>query len=158
MTRSVEQQHPGEPWLMYWLGNATAIDTAWVRSIAIAWLFKEGGHWCFKPRLCGDTSLFYNAVFFLRLSIPLGIFASVRWRAATGSKALIQASFGWKLIGRLAVGPLFWLAPYLWFYGLHSWGLLALLPAIRVQSDASSAAGATGPNLGQATGFDFGTH
>lgn len=112
------------PWL---------IDTDSVKTLGIAWLFKEDGVWCFKPRLTDRVSLFYNAIFFLRLNWPLGIFAAIRWSASTTSKALLQFGVGWKLNGRIAL-------------------------LLRVQSDASSAAGSAGPNYGQATGFDFGTH
>lgn len=37
----------------------------------------------------------------------------------------------------------------------HWLGLEVLL---RIQSDATSAAGSSGPNYGQATGFNYGTH
>lgn len=112
------------PWL---------IDTDSVSSIGVAWLFKEDGAWCFKPRITGERSLFYNAVFFARINWPLGVFASFRWSASTTTKALFQTGIGWKLNGRIAV-------------------------LLRIQSDATSAAGSAGPNYGQATGFDFGTH
>jgi len=128
-----ETQHPNEPFWLYWLGNATAIDDKYVKSIGIAWLFKEGGKWKFMPRITGQQSLFFNAVFFLRLSFPFGIFASVRWSSATDKKALFQAGIGWKLNGRLAV-------------------------LFRIQSDKSSAKGVTGPNFGQSRGFYYGTH
>lgn len=133
MARIQEERHPGEPWLMYVIGNLTAIDSDWVRSIGIAWVFQENGKWIFKPRITGQQSLFYNAALFVRLSLPSGIFASVRWSSSTTSKALLQTGIGWKLNGRLAV-------------------------LLRIQSDASSAAGVTGPNLGQAGGFEYGTH
>ena len=128
-----ESQHPNEPFWLYWLGNATAIDDKYIKSIGIAWLFKENGRWSFKPRITGQQSLFFNAVFFLRLSLPLGIFASVRWSPATDKKSLLQTGFGWKLNGRLGI-------------------------LMRIQSDKTSAAGVTGPNLGQATGFNYGPH
>lgn len=38
-----EVQHHGEPYWLHWLGNATAIDDKYVKSIGIAWLFKEAG-------------------------------------------------------------------------------------------------------------------
>lgn len=129
MTRSVEQRHPGEPWLMYWLGNATAIDPSWIMTFAVAWIFKDGGKWSFVPRWCGEVSLFYNAQFFLRLSLPFGMFFGMR----LGSVRLFQCGIGWKLNGRFGI-------------------------LFRVQTDASAAKGVTGPNYGQATGYDFGTH
>ena len=128
-----ESQHPGEPFWLYWLGNATAIDDKYVKSIGIAWLFKEGGRWVFSPRITGEQSLFFNAVFFLRLSLPFGVFFAIRWAASSVKKSLFQTGIGWALNGRLKL-------------------------LLRVQSDATSAAGVTGPNYGQATGFDYGTH
>lgn len=133
MSRIIEQQHDNEPYLLYWFGNATAIDSDHVKSLGIAWLFKEDGRWNLIPRITGNTSLFYNAIFFLRLSLPFGIFASLRWSPSTTARSLFQAGLGWKLNGRLAL-------------------------LFRIQSDATSAQGVTGPNLGQATGFDYGTH
>lgn len=109
------------------------LDTDSIKSVGVAWLFKAGGRWCLKPRITGDVSLFYNAVFFLRLNWPLGIFGAVRWSSSSTTKALLQLGAGWKLNGRIAL-------------------------LLRIQSDATSAAGASGPNYGQATGFDYGTH
>jgi len=129
----LEAQHPGEPFWLYWLGNATAIDDTYVKSVGIAWLFKEGGKWKFIPRITGQQSLFFNAVFFLRFSLPFGVFFSFRWSSATDKKSLLQTGFGWKLNGRLAV-------------------------LLRIQSDISSAKGVTGPNVNQAVGFYYGPH
>jgi len=129
----LEAQHPGEPFWLYWLGNATAIDDTYVKSVGIAWLFKEGGKWKFIPRITGQQSLFFNAVFFLRFSLPFGVFFSFRWSSATDKKSLLQTGFGWKLNGRLAV-------------------------LLRIQSDISSAKGVTGPNVNQAVGFSYGPH
>ncbi len=130
------------------------LDTDSIDSIGIAWLFKEDGRWCFTPRMTGERSLFFNAVFFVRYSTCMpaffvqamltlitgwwwlmlpGAFASVRWSASSTAKALLQVGAGWKLNGRIAL-------------------------LLRVQSDASSAAGSSGPNYGQASGFDYGTH
>lgn len=104
-----------------------------ISTFAVAWLFKEGGKWVFKPRVCGSVSLFYNAVFFLRINWPIGIFVGLRWSASTDGAALFQRGIGYKLNGRLCF-------------------------ITRIQSDESAAKGVSGPNLGQATGFDFGTH
>ncbi|MRD73284.1 hypothetical protein HCX48_00545 [Rhodocyclus tenuis] len=137
MTRIVEQQHPGEPTWLWRLGNATAIGGERVRSIGIAWGFRENGRWRWRPRITGQQSLFFNAVVFVRLTwvdfMPVGFFASVRWSPSSTAKALLQTGIGWKLNGRLAV-------------------------LFRIQSDQSSAAGVTGPNSGQAPGFEYGTH
>ena len=133
MTRIVEDRHDNEPEWLWRFGNETAIDGDDVRSLAVAWLFTEGGKWRWLPRLCGRQSLYYNAVFFFRLCWPLGVFWSVRWSGASDRKALLQSGIGYKLNGRLAV-------------------------LLRVQSDKTSARGVTGPNFGQAQGFEFGTH
>ena len=109
------------------------IDSDWVKSIGVAWIFKEDGKWCFMPRVTGNVSLFYNAVFFVRIGLPFLLCASIRWSGSTTSRAMLQCAIGWKLNGRLAL-------------------------TIRIQSDATSAAGDSGPNYEQATGFDYGTH
>ena len=147
--RIQEERHPNEPWLLWKIGNWTAIDSDLIGSIGIAWLFKENGIWCFMPRITGNQSLFYNAVFFVRYTVsplqwlqlaliilfqhwwPLlfGIFIGLR----VVRRQIFQTGFGYKLNGRL--------------------GLL-----FRLQSDVSAAAGTTGPNTGQATGFNYGTH
>lgn len=128
-----EDRHEGEPEWLWKVGNATAIDSDSVKSVGLAWLFQEGSRWRFAPRITGNTSLFYNAVFFVRLAWPFGLFWSIRWSPRSDCKALFQTGIGWKLNGRLAL-------------------------LFRIQSDKTSAAGVTGPNLGQATGFEYGTH
>ncbi len=105
------------------------IDTDSIRSIGIAWIFKDAGRWCLAPRLTGDQSLYYNAQFFLRASLPFGIFFGMR----LSRDYLFQCGLGWKLNGRLAI-------------------------LCRVQTDASAAKGVTGPNYGQSGGWDYGTH
>lgn len=153
----IEEQHHGESTLLWRLGNLLSIDDRLVFSLGLAWLFKENGKWNFIPRFTEDTSLFYNAVFFLRLTFTpftlimlfaaiylanphillaqlfLGTFASFRWGSSSVSKSLLQTGFGFKLNGRY--GALF-----------------------RIQSDKTSAEGVTGPNYGQAQGFEYGTH
>ena len=105
------------------------LDTDSIKSIGVAWLFKDAGVWCFMPRPCGTKSLFYNAQFFIRLSLPFGIFFGCR----LGPTYLFQTGIGWKLNGRFGI-------------------------LLRIQTDASAAAGVSGPNYGQSTGYDFGTH
>jgi len=135
--RIQETRHENEPWLMYKIGNLTAIDSDWVRSIGVAWLFKEDGKWVLTPRITGEQSLFFNAIFFVRLT-TFGIFWSIRW-AAIGpiilgkTRAYWQSGIGFKLNGRFSI-------------------------TFRIQGDASSAVGVTGANFGQATGFNYGTH
>lgn len=105
------------------------LDTDSIKSVALAWLFKDGGKWRFLPRFCGDTALFYNAQFFIRLSWPFGVFLHIR----LGPRYLFQCGLGWKLNGRFAI-------------------------LFRIQTDASAAAGVSGPNYGQSGGYEFGTH
>lgn len=108
------------------------IDMESIKSVGIAWLFKEDDCWCFLPRITGNDSLFYNAIVFVRLSLPFGVFVHLRW-AKNWRRSFLQAGIGWKLNGRFS-------------------------PLFRLQSDASAAEGVTGANYGQATGFDYGTH
>jgi hypothetical protein len=129
----VEQRHEGEPWLMWKLGNLLTVDQDIVKSIGIAWGFKEDGKWNWIPRRTPNGSLFMNAVFFFRLNWPLGIFWSIRWSESSEKKALLQSGIGFKLNGRFAI-------------------------LLRAQSDETSARGVTGPNYGQARGFEYGTH
>lgn len=133
MTRITEDRHAGEPWLLWKLGNLTAVDSDSVKSKAWVWGYRFADKWFWTPLRVADKSLYYNGILFMRVCWPLGVFVSVRWSASTTAKALLQIGAGWKINGRFA--------------------LIA-----RVQSDASSAAGTTGPNVGQATGFDYGTH
>lgn len=103
-------------------------------------------------------SLFRNAMLYLRLAWPFGIFWSLRWSGATDRRALMQGALGWKLNGRWTMGVLWLVCLPVWYlYGWQWWYLVGLF-AIRIQSDASSAAGATGPNYGQATGWLEGDH
>jgi hypothetical protein len=83
-------------------------------------------------RRCQTRSLFRNGVVYWRLLWPFGYFLHVRWCGGC-RRAFLQAGFGWKLNGRLAL-------------------------LFRVQSDASAAAGTTGQNHGQATGWLEGDH
>ena len=155
MPRIVEERHPKELWLLYFIGNLTAIYSEWVVSLAFVWLYTENGTWKLVPKKADTTSLFYNGVFFFRytLVVPLfiaqlaiaylfsaywvflfGVFLGFRWSASTTKKALFQTGLGYKLNGRL--GAIF-----------------------RFQSDKSSEEGVTGKNFGQKQGsFDFGCH
>ena len=135
--RIQEQRHLGESWLVWYLGNLLTFDEDWMRSQGIAWLFKEIGKWRFLPRLTGDQSLFYNAVLYAKVVtlfwvLPVGVFASFRWSSSTDKKAYVQFGVGFKGNGRFAI-------------------------LLRIQSDETSARGVTGPNYGQALGFEYGT-
>ena len=133
MSRIVETREDNANWLLWKLGNLLAIDSDYVKSVGVAWLFKENGEWVFKPRITGKDSLYYNAVFFVRLCFAPGMFIGVRWSNSSVKKSLWQFGIGWKINGRFAM-------------------------TFRIQSDESSAKGTTGPNYGQATGFNYGTH
>jgi hypothetical protein len=105
------------------------LDTDSIKSIGIAWLFTENGKWNYLPRVTENNSLFYNAAFFVRLVFPFGVFFGMR----LGKTYLFQTGIGWKLNGRFAL-------------------------LMRVQTDASAAAGTSGPNYGQSSGYEYGTH
>ena len=77
-----------------------------------------------------DTpSLFMNGVLFFQLRLPFWVGLQLRLHP----KYLFQTGLGWKANGRLAM-------------------------LFRVQTDTSAAIGMDGPNTGQATGFNDGTH
>ena len=102
--------------------------------------------------------LFRNAAIYLRLLWPFGVFWAIRWSGATDRRALLQCALGWKLNGRWTMGVLWLAALPAWYYVGWQWWYLLGLFAIRVQSDVSAAAGVTGPNYGQATGWREGDH
>lgn len=131
--RTYEDRHPGEPWLQWKIGNWTAIPVEWVRSIGFAWGFKRQGVWDLKPVITGNDSLYFNAILFLRLSLPIGIQVGIRWSESTTKPALWQGGFGWKLNGRLAL-------------------------TFRVQSDTSAHEGTYSPNYFSGEGFEYGSH
>lgn len=81
---------------------------------------------------CATGSLFRNGLLYVRLLWPLGLFVHVRW-CGSCARTFLQVGLGWKLNGRFAV-------------------------LFRVQSDASAAAGVSGPNIGQAAGWLEGNH
>lgn len=81
---------------------------------------------------CTTRSLFRNGMVYVRLLWPFGVFLHVRW-CGSCRRAFLQTGAGWKLNGRFAV-------------------------LFRVQSDATAAAGTSGPNFGQAPGWSEGEH
>ena len=109
------------------------IDDSRIKSIGIAISFKENGKWVFMPRLTGNAHQYFNAMFFMRLTWPLGLFIQLRWSDKPTGKQFIQLGIGYKNTGRLGI-------------------------ICRVQSDASAAVGyhVGLPNLGHATGFNYG--
>lgn len=98
--------------------------------------FKRNGKWSLGwvhiGEWQGDTSLFYNGIFFLRLMFPFFIGIGIRWSSSTTSRSFLQTYIGWKGNGQFSV-------------------------VFRIQSDQSAASGYTGPNTGQAQGWNEGT-
>ena len=166
MTDNNEEFHAGDNWLTWKLGNILKVPETSMRSLfafVVGCIIAE--NWTWKPQSCGTQSLFYNGVFFIRMTWPLGLFWTIRWSDATDSKAMLQGSLGMKLNGRFTCGVGVLLVPALaaafWFGYVPWWAWVAALPtlfALRVQSDKTSAAGMSGPNVGQAQGFNYGTH
>lgn len=131
------------------LNNAFfCIDDSKVKTIAIAWGFKENSKWVFLPRLVIDNWQYTNAIFSIRIGLPFAIFIQIRWTdkiylypnwlpyfRGMQEKQFIQFGIGWKQTGRFAI---------------H----------FRPQTDTSAAIGyhAGMPNTGQASGFNFGRH
>lgn len=76
-------------------------------------------------------SLYYNALLFVRVNLPFGIFFGVRWSGRTDHKAFLHVGLGWKLNGTFAM-------------------------TFRIQSDETAARGTNGPNVGQAIGWEGG--
>ena len=109
------------------------LDDSKIKTIGIAWIFRENNHWNVTPRITGDAQ-YYNAVLFMRIGLPFALFFMIRW-SDTGKRQFIQAGIGWKQTGRFAI---------------HR----------RIQSDASSAIGyhAGLPNTDHAVGFNYGKH
>lgn len=131
--KTIEQ---GKTTFATWIGNATALPVDVVHSlIALQLGYTVNDRWRIGHIAVGDEetqSLFYNAVIFVRIAWPFGIFIGIRWSGSTTKKAYLQTGTGWALNGR--------------------WKLL-----FRIQSDPASAAGVSGPNSGQAVGWEQGT-
>jgi len=103
--------------------------------VAVCIGFKRYGRWVpgwVRFGHAADQSLFYNGVFFCRFALPFFIGFGIRWSGSTTSRAFLQTYFGWKLNGQFSI-------------------------VFRIQSDQSAAAGYTGPNYGQASGWNEGT-
>ena len=110
------------------------LDDAKIKTIGVAWLFKENNLWNLTPRITENDAQFYNAQFFIRYGLPFSLFFMIRW-SAIGKRQFIQTGIGWKQNGRFAI---------------HR----------RIQSDASSAASyhAGLPNTDHASAWDYGKH
>ena len=109
------------------------LDDTKIKTIGIAWIFRENNHWNLTPRITGNAQ-YYNAMFFVRIGFPFALFFMLRW-SATGKRQFIQTGIGWKQNGRFAI---------------HR----------RIQSDASSAIGyhAGLPNTDHAVAWNYGKH
>lgn len=130
------QEYNSAPWANTLL-NAVTLPVEIIHPVAsIAWGFKRIGVWCFVPHVecCRDDRdigvMWQNAIVFARVMFPFWIGVSFRWSGGPG-KSYVQIGLGWKRNGRIAAD-------------------------FRVQSDASSAAGTYGPNVGQAQGWEYG--
>ena len=106
------------------------IDNKYVKTVGVAFGFKELGKWNFIPRITGDAQ-YYNALFFIRLGIPFSFFIHFR----INSSKLVQLGLGYKQNGRV---------------GIH----------FRLQTDDSSTKGyhAGADNLDHASGYNYGKH
>lgn len=79
-----------------------------------------------------SESLYYNGMLYFRVCLPFWIGLGVRWRGTGVGKEYWQGGLGWKTNGQFGAN-------------------------FRIQSDESAAAGTTGPNYGQAVGWNEGT-
>lgn len=100
--------------------------------------FKRDGKWKLGWVAFGEDktySLFYNGILFIRIMFPFFIGLGIRWSGTGEGREFMQTYLpGWKLNGQVA-----------------------LFPRFRIQSDKSAATGTTGPNIGQASGWNEGT-
>jgi hypothetical protein len=130
---SITIENPNGTWLDKILNKYPfAIDTDKIKTIGIVWGFIKDSTWVFKPTVVPNDSLFYNGILFIRFNWPFGIFGSFRW-AKDWRRSFLQTGLGYKLNGRFGA-------------------------TIRLQSDESAAEGTSGPNYGQAKGFEYGPH
>lgn len=81
-----------------------------------------------------DRSLYWNGIFYMRVTTPFGIFLHFRWSGKPGKKRqYLQIGLGRKLNGQIAT----------------TW---------RISGDEASADGVYGANHGQAQGYACGPH
>ena len=107
------------------------LDDSKIKTVGVAWLFKEQAKWNLTPIITSNDAQFYNAQFFIRYGLPFALFFHMR----ISSTRLFQCGIGWKQTGRIAV-------------------------ICRLQTDVSSAAGyhAGLPNTDHASAWDYGKH
>ena len=122
------------------------IDDTSVKSAGMAIGYMDNKVWHESPRSTGNDHQYFNARFFVRIVWPFGLFFHIRWTDKVfywpkwvyriGGKQVqqfCQFGIGYKMSGRFAI---------------H----------YRAQTDASAAVGYHPglPNLGHATGFNYG--
>lgn len=116
-----------DPRLPAWLNRALnawplCLDEESVRTVYAVASDVQG---VYRP---GDESLFMNGVWFVRLTLPFGIWLHLK----PTINLRFQCGIGWKGNGRFAL-------------------------TFRFQSDEEAARGVLGPNHGQARGWERGT-
>ena len=146
------------------------LDDSKIKTIGIAWIFRENNHWNVTPRITGNAQ-YYNAMFFVRTNLSavlLGIFMYLiapilswyLWALVFFTLILATALVGfpfalffmirWSATGRrqfIQTG-----------IGWKQTGRFAIHR--RIQSDASSAIGyhAGLPNTDHAVAWNYGKH
>lgn len=73
------------------------VDADYIKTIGIAWIFKENNKWNYIPRITGSHQ-YYNAQFFLRIGW-LGVWFHTRLSKTN----LLQIGIGWKQNGRFGI-------------------------------------------------------
>ena len=54
------------------------LDDTSIKTIGIAWIFKDNDSWKLKPIVTKNDAQFYNAQFFIRIGFPFAIFFHMR--------------------------------------------------------------------------------
>lgn len=106
-------------------------------SVCLGYKKKSDGKWGGNVAFGKDKtmSLFYNGMFYVRVMLPFFVGLQIRWAGKDiNAQEYLQTYLGIKLNGEWAV-----------------------IPRFRIQSDVSAGNGTTGPNYGQATGWNEGT-
>ena len=146
------------------------LDDSKIKTIGIAWIFRENNHWNVTPCITGDAQ-YYNAVFFIRFNLEVIItifFMLMTWH--------LLAWYAWSLLlimlifaTTLAGSPFALFMMIRWAdtgkrqfiqtgIGWKQSGRIAV--HCRIQSDASSAIGyhAGLPNTDHAVAWNYGNH
>ena len=146
------------------------LDDSKIKTIGIAWLFKEQGKWNFTPCITSNEAQYYNAVFFVRTN-----FSAVFLAIFMALIVPILSWYLWALVFFLLILTTAFVVPFALFFMIR-WSATGRRQFIqtgigwkqtgrfaihrRIQSDASSAIGyhAGLPNTDHVTGFDYGKH